>query len=192
MTEFVDVDVRPMLRSGQEPFQVIMAAMAGLEPGQGMRLLATVRPVPLLGVMARHGFAHETTELEGGDWEVRFTPVAREGADATAQDPGLDRRDPDSSTESWSSCADCCAQAAPEPWPEPLLRLDHRQLLPPQSMAQIRAAVEQLEPGQTLVVEFDREPAALGAELDRQGLPWRGASSSGGAGYEVIIRTGRS
>ena len=33
-TEFVDVDVRPILRAGGERFSVIMQAVEGLEPGQ--------------------------------------------------------------------------------------------------------------------------------------------------------------
>jgi len=108
MTDFVDVDVRPLLRSGQEPFPVIMAAMAALEPGQGLRLLATVRPVPLLGVMARHGFAHETAELDGGDWEVRFTPVEQGSGDAAAPRSGSgDRSGEDSPGPDCG--AGCCA-----------------------------------------------------------------------------------
>ena len=38
MTEYIDVDVRPILRAGGEPFSVIMAALDRLEPGQGLRL----------------------------------------------------------------------------------------------------------------------------------------------------------
>jgi hypothetical protein len=49
--EFIDVDVRPILRAGGEPFSVIMQAVEGLEPGQGIRLLATFKPIPLFGVL---------------------------------------------------------------------------------------------------------------------------------------------
>jgi hypothetical protein len=40
MTEYIDVDVRPILRAGGEPFSVIMAALERLDPGQGTRLYA--------------------------------------------------------------------------------------------------------------------------------------------------------
>ena len=49
-TEFVDVDVRPILRAGGEPFSAIMQAVEGLEPGQGVRLFATFKPIPLFGM----------------------------------------------------------------------------------------------------------------------------------------------
>src|SRR5205814_4226079 len=74
-TEFVDVDVRPILRAGGEPFSAIMQAVEGLEPGQGVRLFATFKPIPLFGVMGSRGFSHEAIELDDGEWEVLFRPA---------------------------------------------------------------------------------------------------------------------
>ena len=73
-TTFVDVDVRPILRAGGEPFEKIMEAVNTLRPGQGLRLLATFKPTPLLQVLGSRGFTHEAKELDGGEWEVLFSP----------------------------------------------------------------------------------------------------------------------
>ncbi|MGB3864563.1 MAG: DUF2249 domain-containing protein, partial [Xanthobacteraceae bacterium] len=73
-TQFMDVDVRPTLRAGGEPFGEIMAAVTKLQPGQGLRLLATFEPVPLFHVLGSKGFSHEAREIGGGDWEVLFSP----------------------------------------------------------------------------------------------------------------------
>ncbi len=70
------LDVRDILKEGGEPFSHIMQAVAGLSPGQGLRLLATFKPVPLFGVRAQRGFGHDEREIGGGDWEVIFTPSA--------------------------------------------------------------------------------------------------------------------
>ncbi len=43
---YYDVDVRPILREGGEPFSAIMAAVDALAPGQSLRLLATFKPIP--------------------------------------------------------------------------------------------------------------------------------------------------
>ena len=51
-----DLDVRPILREGGEPFSVIMGAVAGLAPGQPLRLLATFKPIPLFQVLGARGF----------------------------------------------------------------------------------------------------------------------------------------
>ncbi len=52
-----ELDVRPMLRAGEEPFQAIMDAVGALAPGESLRLVAPFRPVPLFSVMANRGFA---------------------------------------------------------------------------------------------------------------------------------------
>src|SRR5579872_7196012 len=70
-----ELDVRPILRAGGEPFTEIMAAVNGLGAGQSLRLLATFEPVPLYGVLAKKGFDHAAHEIGEGDWEVLFTPA---------------------------------------------------------------------------------------------------------------------
>lgn len=72
--EPLTLDVREDLRAGREPFAKIMQAVGRLAPGQPLVLYATFEPVPLFGVMASRGFRHESREIGGGDWEVRFDP----------------------------------------------------------------------------------------------------------------------
>ena len=66
--------LRPTLRAGGEPFAEIMQAIGALQPGQGLRLFATFKPAPLFHVLGSKGFTHEEKELDGGEWEVLFTP----------------------------------------------------------------------------------------------------------------------
>ena len=73
-TTYVDVDVRPILRAGGEPFEQIMEAVNVLKPGEGLRLFATFKPTPLLHVLGSKGFTHVAKELDGGEWEVVFSP----------------------------------------------------------------------------------------------------------------------
>ena len=121
--EYIDVDVRPILRAGGEPFSVIMAALDRLGPGQGIRLYATFKPIPLFGVMADKGFAHSATALDDGEWEVLFTPALPMLADVPAGAPAF------------------------ENWPEPAVKLDNRDLDPPEPMVRILAAAEKLNLG---------------------------------------------
>lgn len=69
-----ELDVRPVLRAGGEPFEAIMQAVEALQPGQPLRLLAPFEPIPLFAVLGRIGYAHAARELPGGDWEVLFSP----------------------------------------------------------------------------------------------------------------------
>lgn len=82
------LDVRDILKAGGEPFSQIMQAVEALTPGQGLRLLATFKPVPLFGVMAQRGFGHTERDIGGGDWEVIFTPAAPSANAAAVADGG--------------------------------------------------------------------------------------------------------
>jgi uncharacterized protein (DUF2249 family) len=168
MTDFVDVDVRPVLRAGGEPFGQIMAAVNALTPGQGLRLYATFKPTPLLHVLGSKGFAHEAKEIGGGDWEVLFTPA------------GLAEQAPE-------------AVAAPDDqeWPNPVRHLDNRDLDPPEPMVRILAAVESMAPGEVLSALLCREPVFLFPQLAKRGHTWRGGFEPDGTTYKVLVRVGR-
>jgi uncharacterized protein (DUF2249 family) len=164
MADYIEVDVRPILRSGGEPFSVIMAALGRLDPGQGIRLYATFKPIPLFAVMAEKGFAHSVKELDGGEWEVLFTP-----AESAPAAPSL--------------------QPAPfEVWPDPVVRLDNRDLDPPEPMVRILGAAEQLAPGQTLSALLRREPVFLFPHLEKRGFRWLGGFTPDGSTYELTVR----
>lgn len=165
MTEYVDVDVRPILRAGGEPFSFIMAALERLEPGQGVRLYATFKPVPLFAVMADKGFSHAAQPLDGGEWEVLFTPSAEAKPAATVS-----------------------GKAAFDDWPEPSVRLDNRDLEPPEPMVRILGAAEKLAPGETLSALLRREPVFLFPQLEKRGYRWLGGFSPDGATYELTVR----
>ena len=166
MTAFIDVDVRPILRAGGEPFSIIMAALERLEPGEGLRLYAPFKPVPLFDVMASKGFAHREAELEGGEWEIRFM----------RDDGSFEGDEADSATPS------------DDDWPEPVVHLDNRDLDPPEPMVRILAALEGLAPGQTVCALLSREPVFLFRELTKRGHQWRGGFTSQKDAYQLTVR----
>ncbi|MBX6322760.1 MAG: DUF2249 domain-containing protein [Rhodospirillaceae bacterium] len=169
-TSFVDLDVRPILRAGGEPFQKIMETVAGLAPGQGLRLFATFKPAPLLSVLGAKGFSHEARELEGGDWEVLFRPNAAASAPASA--------------------APAAAAADAGDWPAPVQTLDNRELDPPEPMVRILAATESMKKGEVLSALLCREPIFLIPELAKRGHAWRGGFEPDGKTYRILIRVG--
>ena len=144
MTRYIDVDVRPILRAGGEPFSAIMAALDRLQADEGMRLYATFKPIPLFGVMADRGFAHFEREIDGGEWEVLFTRAE--------------------------------------------IRLDNRDLEPPEPMVRILGAAEQLAPGETLSALLRREPVFLFPHLEKRGFRWLGGFTPDGSTYELTVR----
>jgi uncharacterized protein (DUF2249 family) len=70
------VDARPIIASGEEPFETIMAAAGALGEGEELEVLAPFEPVPLEGVLSSQGFSYEVEDIGGGDWRVVFRRVS--------------------------------------------------------------------------------------------------------------------
>jgi uncharacterized protein (DUF2249 family) len=66
------VDARPLIAAGDEPFDLIMAAVAALDAQEEPVVLAPFEPVPLEGVLGAQGFSYEAQEMGAGDWRVTF------------------------------------------------------------------------------------------------------------------------
>jgi uncharacterized protein (DUF2249 family) len=169
-TQFMDVDVRPILRAGGEPFGEIMAAVAKLQPGQGLRLLATFKPTPLFQVLGSKGFSYQAQEIEGGDWEVLFAPGATAAAGIAATRTAIATDD--------------------GAWPEPVQHMDNRDLDPPEPLVRILAATEAMARGEVLSALLCREPLFLLPELAKRGHAWRGGFETDGKTYKILIRVG--
>lgn len=167
-TLFLDVDVRPILRAGGEPFEMIMEALDALEPAQGLRLFSTFKPEPLFEVLGSLGFTHEARALDCGDWEVLFHRSRPDAGDGIAE--------PATTTDAL--------------WPPPAKFLDNRDLDPPEPMVRILAAVETMREGETLSALLRREPVFLFPELAKRGHQWRGGFESDGSTYKIMVRVG--
>ena len=164
-----ELDVRPMLRAGEEPFQAIMDAVGSLAPGESLRLVAPFRPVPLFSVMANRGFSASDRPLDGGDWEVLFSPVAGIQAEA-----GL-------ATGSSPTAIS---------WGNPIEELDLVDLEPPEPMVRILEALEDMKPGDVLFALLAREPLFLFPELAKRQHEWAGNFDASGTAYRLLVRHG--
>lgn len=165
------LDVREILRSGGEPFDAIMQAVASLAPGQSFRLIATFKPVPLFAVLSQQGFAHTEREIGGGDWEVLFTPAHK--AEETAIGNG----------------AAAAGSTPPASWNRPTQTLDNRGLQPPEPMVRTLETLAEIAPDAILEVFTDREPLFLYAELKKRGYDFS-AEARGNDGFRILIRQG--
>ncbi len=66
------VDARPLIAAGDEPFDLIMEAVAALEVDEELVILAPFEPVPLEGVLGAQGFSYEVLQMGPDDWRVTF------------------------------------------------------------------------------------------------------------------------
>ena len=163
--EFRELDVRPILADGGEPFQAIMAAVEGLAPGQGLTLFAPFRPQPLFSVMERKGFLYHVSELAGGDFEVKFLPRETKVLASEDVEDGDD-------------------------WPEPVRTFDLSDLDPPEPMVRILSELETMSPGEVLFAVLPREPLFLFPELTKRGHKWAGNYDGSGTFFRMMVKRG--
>lgn len=177
MTEdYIDLDVRPILRNGGEPFGKIMETVAALGPQQGLRLYATFKPVPLFHALAAKGFVYEAREIGGGDWEVQFSRASTDQADDGQP----------------AQPARTAPARHPHAWPDPVQSMDNRDLDPPEPMARILAALEAMKEGEVLSALLCRKPAFLIPEIERRGHTWQGDFEPDGQTYKILVRVGET
>ncbi|MBB5700730.1 uncharacterized protein (DUF2249 family)/TusA-related sulfurtransferase [Ochrobactrum daejeonense] len=165
-----ELDVRPLLAKGQEPFQAIMTAVESLLPGQSLLLIAPFKPVPLFSVMEKKGFAANAEEIGGGDWQVLFSPIDSSSPVVQVSDNA----------------------GFPDIWPEPSNYIDCTDMLPPEPMVRILAEVEDMQVGEVLFALLHREPLFLFPELEKRGHQWVGNFDDTGKTYRIMIRVGEA
>jgi uncharacterized protein (DUF2249 family) len=150
-----ELDVRPLLERGEEPFSLIMAAVARMPQEGALRLRTTFEPVPLFEVLARRGLTHASRRLSVDDWETDI----RRGHSADLATPPCAR-----------AAYEPQRPAAPETDSTSIIHINVSDLVPPEPMVRILEAAAGLESGQTLLVEHHRRPVYLYPQLDSQGF----------------------
>lgn len=59
-SQLVQLDVRPVLADGTDPFQLIMSKINELKEGEALEIINTFTPAPLITVLKRQGFSAYT------------------------------------------------------------------------------------------------------------------------------------
>lgn len=157
----VTLDVRAAIRRGKEPFDDIMAVVAGLAADQALVLRAPFEPTPLYRVLGARGFAHWSERHADDDWSV------------------------------WFYRGEPSAPAATSPAAAAHGTLDVRGLEPPQPMMAVLERLETLAAGETLTVVHDRRPTFLYPQLDERGFAHHTEEPEPGLVRIVIERTAR-
>jgi TusA-related sulfurtransferase len=173
----VELDVREDLRAGREPFSKIMLAVAQLGADDVLRLRTIFEPAPLFGVLAKRGFAHESTAHAADDWSAWFWRSDGRN-DATAA-PASDRTD---------RSRDVAVDPASVADSDATVVLDVRGLQPPEPLMRTLAALETLPEGHVLVQINSRVPQLLFPMLAEQGYACEVDESRA---EEVLVRIWR-
>lgn len=181
-----DLDVRPILQSGGEPFSEIMGAISKTSPQGALRLRATFEPKPLFKVLGGKGWQHWVEYGNGDDWMVWFyqdngsASSAEKPASAPAGAKENQESDlsPDFSPNFSKELSSVISEVSKE-FPEAPTRLtakahlwtlDVRELPPPEPMEMTLAVMDRMPKGVTLHQLNQRVPQFLLPLLPERGL----------------------
>ncbi len=158
-TNVVELDVRPILEGGTDPFNAIMETLKTLAPEDTLCIINTFEPIPLLNILKEKGYEYETERPEGSDVHTYLTKVSDGNTDET-------------SLESVSA-PELTYEILENKYDGKLMEIDVRELEMPMPMVTILEAIEGLDDGQALYVHHKKLPQYLLPELKKRDFGFR-------------------
>jgi uncharacterized protein (DUF2249 family) len=150
----IELDVRPGLEKGIDPFQIIMKEIKTLEDGEVLRVINTFEPLPLINVLKNKGYRSWTERQDN----LVLTYFQKTEESVTK---GLEH----SQNLSNSNFEETMARFAGK-----LIDVDVRGLEMPEPMMIILEKIEDIPEGHALYVHHERIPQYLKPELHNRGI----------------------
>lgn len=176
-TDYLLLDVRPILANDKDPLKEIIASIKNLKENQGLKLINTFEPLPLINLLAGKGFSHR---VEAIDENTVITYFHKN----TVTDLGITV--PWSGNEGIDGLQFDRLQATFAP--EKISYLDVRELEMPKPMLAILEHTQQLNTGDALFVYHKKIPVYLLPELETRGLKYQLKNASPGNVHMLIYK----
>jgi uncharacterized protein (DUF2249 family) len=159
--DYLELDVRPVLAQDKDPLKEILACIKKLEEGQGLKLVNTFEPLPLIHLLADKGFSFRVEHPEP-NLVVTYFSKSGSGADETVTIPltvpAVDNDQFDRLLKRFDE--------------HRIIFLDVRQMEMPKPMLSILEQTPNLVVGNALFVFHKKIPVYLLPELEKQGLTY--------------------
>lgn len=167
----IELDVREELRNKRDPFAIIMKTVKELGKQDMLVLHATLKPVPLLGLMKLKGYVSATSRAGHEHWITAFVRKEYAAALEGEQDE-LPETEAGGHEDTHEGCPASADSQTGETGGSPRsIHLDNRGLEPPKPMIRTMDALEKARPGDTITIHNDRVPAFLLEEIKTLGYP---------------------
>ncbi len=150
----IELDVRPGLEKGIDPFQIIMKEIKTLEEGEVLRVINTFEPLPLINVLKNKGYRSWTERQDN-----LVLTYFQKTEDSITKD--LEH----AQNLSNSTFEETMARFAGK-----LIDVDVRGLEMPEPMMTILEKIEDIPEGHALYVHHERIPQYLKPELQNRGI----------------------
>jgi len=153
----IDLDVRPILAGGVDPFEAIMAKLKTINDSDTLRIINTFEPIPLLNILKKKGYDYQTERPEPG---IVHTYLEKsETLPVTTAEGAVEEKE--------LSYSDVLKKFEGK-----LKEIDVRDLEMPLPMVTILEELEHLEAGTALFVNHKKLPQYLLPELKDRDYKW--------------------
>lgn len=159
--DYLELDVRPVLAQDKDPLKEILTAIKKLEEGQGLKLINTFEPLPLIHLLADKGFSFRVEHPQPNLVLTYFSKagsIAGETVAIPSTVPAADNEQFDRQLKRFDESR--------------ITFLDVRQLEMPKPMLAILEQTPNLVAGNALFVFHKKIPVYLLPELEKQGLTY--------------------
>lgn len=155
--KMVELDVRSLIESGKDPFNIIMGKIKQLTPDQMLKLINSFEPVPLIELLAKKGFEYQ---VEHFDENYVVTYFHKKEGNTIEVEPPLATENSD-----WDDLLHY--------FKEKTQPIDVRQMEMPLPMHTILEALDNLPDDYLLFVHHKRVPVFLLPELKERKFDYR-------------------
>ncbi len=155
-----ELDVRPIIEADQDPYSTIQRTLRELRSGEGLKLINSFAPLPLIRHLERRGYAYYM-EQEEPERVVTYLLQKKEGA-ATEAEGAEDRGGP----------SDRSIEELFYAYEGEYRTIDVRGLEMPEPMMRVLEEVRNMTDEEGLFVQHERVPRFLLPELDAQGFQY--------------------
>ncbi len=151
-----ELDVRPILNAGQDPFNLILGKVKALQTGEALRITNDFEPIPLIQLLGKQGFLTHSEVRDGNTWHTWFFKAEESAIPTTRAATNSDDFD------TWTGKFEGRTTT-----------IDVRHLEMPLPMLTILDALEHLPDGHALYVNHKRIPVFLLPELEERKFEYR-------------------
>lgn len=155
-TQTAELDVRPVIESGKDPFHIIMDKIKQLKRGEVLKLTNSFEPVPLIQILSKQGFDYYVETINDNLVNTYFHKITS------------------------AKTVETLEKKTSEDWDEVIRRLENnlvtidvRHLEMPLPMMKILEALEKLPVDRALFVYHKRIPVFLLPELAERKFDYR-------------------
>ena len=169
----VELDVRPTINSGADPFKEIMGAVKKMKEDETLKIINIFEPIPLIKILKEKGYKTWTDEINANEFHTFFKKEANITHQEVVENMPISEGSFDEKLLTFGGN---------------IKEIDVSLLEMPEPMVNILKEIETLPEGHVLFVNHKKIPQFLLPELKSRGFTWMHKEISSGDTKLIIFK----